>query len=389
MEDTALLAVALATAAGIVAGRLSLRARGDAAAKARARRSSHYAQGLRHLALGQIDQAARELAKAAQEQPEALEVHSTLALLLRNQGKVEQAIQIHRTLLARDDLSRAERADYWTGLGTDFRHAGFLDRAAQAFDEALQIAPGTVEALVGLRKLHEEQHQWRQAIDVQSRLLRQEGEGASLVLGYLQAELGRQALTAGRAPEAEEAFREALAHDRRVLPAYLGLADFHAATEPLRAAAILEDAIATLPAQAYVAFDALATAYTRGGEPSRFAAFCERWLERDPRDWRVRVALARHLRAHAQADESLGLLLGAIEINPQALAIHLETWRTLGALGRLDEAEGRYLATFEHSAFYSDPHVCTSCRYRVDGMLWRCPHCHEWHSFVEERLTAR
>ena len=36
--------------------------------------------------------------------------------------------------------------------------------------------------------------------------------------------------------------------------------------------------------------------------------------------------------------------------------------------------------------FYRDPHICTACRYRADDMLWRCPHCHEWNTFVEERL---
>ena len=38
------------------------------------------------------------------------------------------------------------------------------------------------------------------------------------------------------------------------------------------------------------------------------------------------------------------------------------------------------------SVFYRDPHICTACRYRADDMLWRCPHCHEWNTFVEERL---
>jgi lipopolysaccharide biosynthesis regulator YciM len=37
--------------------------------------------------------------------------------------------------------------------------------------------------------------------------------------------------------------------------------------------------------------------------------------------------------------------------------------------------------------FYPDPHVCTACHYRAQEMLWRCPHCHEWGSFVEERLA--
>ena len=30
--------------------------------------------------------------------------------------------------------------------------------------------------------------------------------------------------------------------------------------------------------------------------------------------------------------------------------------------------------------------VCTRCRYRSTELLWQCPQCHEWNTFVEERL---
>ncbi len=60
--------------------------------------------------------------------------------------------------------------------------------------------------------------------------------------------------------------------------------------------------------------------------------------------------------------------------------------RSLRSLGVSNEAADRYVATAEEAVFYRDPHVCTSCRYRADDMLWRCPHCHEWNTFVEERL---
>ena len=72
--------------------------------------------------------------------------------------------------------------------------------------------------------------------------------------------------------------------------------------------------------------------------------------------------------------------------NPHVLLVHLEVWRTLRALGQLGPEEQRYVATVEESALYFDPHICTACRYRADDMLWRCPHCHEWNTFVEERV---
>ena len=47
----------------------------------------------------------------------------------------------------------------------------------------------------------------------------------------------------------------------------------------------------------------------------------------------------------------------------------------------------RYIEITRQSVFYLDPHVCMRCRYRSTELLWQCPHCHEWNTFVEERIA--
>lgn len=386
MTDTALLAAALAAIAGGLAAGAWTRSRRRGERGDRFRTSPHYTQGLHYLTAGQLELAISELTKVTREEPGAVDVVQVLSHLLREAGQVEKAIQLHQGLLARGDLTRAERAYVLAALGTDFRKAGFLDRATRAYAEALEVDPRNLQALVGQQKLHEEQGQWREAYEVQTRLSRLRKTDDGLVLAHFQAEMGREAAREGRREAAEAAFKAALSLDRRVFPAHLGLADLFAENDPRRAAAILEDAITAAPDRAYLAFEPLARAYSACREPSRFAAACERLIRQDPRDWRARVALARQLRAEGKPDESLGLLLRAVEANPQVLLVHLEAWRTLRALGVVGEAEARYVAAAEESAFYVDPHICTACRYRADDMLWRCPHCHEWGTFVEERL---
>ena len=142
----------------------------------------------------------------------------------------------------------------------------------------------------------------------------------------------------------------------------------------------------TAPERGYLAFDRLAHAYEACGEPSRFGALCERTIRQNQADWRARLALARRLRSEDRSDEALGLLIRAAESNPQIIAVHVEALRTLRSLGIGGDAFERYAAAVEGSAPYRDPHICTSCRYRADDMLWRCPHCHAWNTLVEERL---
>jgi lipopolysaccharide biosynthesis regulator YciM len=388
MTDTALLAVLIAAIGGTLAGRAWAASRDRSRREGRPafRASPHYTQGLHYLATGQLDPATHELAKVLREHPDAVEVQQVLSHLHREVGQVEKAIDLHRTLLARSDLTRAERAHALASLGTDYRRAGFLDRAAQAYTEALDEDPRNLHALEGQQKLFEEQRQWRQAYEAQTRMARLRKSDDGLVLAYLQTEMGHEAARAGLWEEAEAAFRTALSLDHRATPAYLALAELWAERDPGRAASILESAIAAVPERAYLAFAPLEQAYARCGELSRFVALCERLVEQDPRDWRARLALARHLRAEGRPGEALGLLLRALESNPHVLLLHLEVWRTLRALGQLGPDEQRYVTTVEESALYVDPHICTACRYRADDMLWRCPHCHEWNTFVEERV---
>jgi lipopolysaccharide biosynthesis regulator YciM len=388
LTDAALVAVAIAALGGLLAGRawtkaLQKRPRGDAFFRA----SAHFTQGLNYLAAGQPELAITELQKVSREDPDAVEVQQVLSHLLREAGHVEKAMKLHQRLLARGDLTRAERAYTLAGLGTDFRKAGFLDRALRVYEEVLSQDPNNIHALEGQQKLHEEQRQWREAYDVRAHLGRLRKSNDGLVLGHLQAEMGRDAARAGQRAAAEACFKTALALDRRVFPAHLGLADLFLDKEPERAASLLEDAIKLQPERAYLTFDRLRQAYSASGRPARFEELCERLLHEGPQDWRARVALARHLRAEGRLEEALGLLLRALEANPQVLVVHLEAWRTLRAMSPMGPAAERYIATAEEAVFYRDPHICTTCRYRADDMLWRCPHCHEWDTFVEERLS--
>lgn len=385
MTDSALLAVVLAAGAGVAAG-LAWAAARRRDSRRSFRVSPHFAQGLHYLASGQLDLAVSELTKVAREDPAAIEVQQVLGNLFREAGQVERALAVHQGLLERADLSRAERAHTLVLLGLDQRKAGFIDRASRTFEAALETDPKNIHALEGLQKLHEEQRRWREAFDVQTRLSRLRKSDDGIVLGHIQAEIGREAMDAGRLDEAEKAFRTALSLDRRVFPAHLGLADLALGRDPRRAAAILEEAIAVAPERAYLAFERLARAYLDVGEPKRFVALCEEILRRDPRDWRARVALARQLGNEGKSEEAFGLLLRAVAANPHVLLVHLEVSRMLRAMGLRDANVEKYGAVCEDSAFYRDPHVCTSCHYRADDMLWRCPHCHKWNTFVEERV---
>ena len=150
---------------------------------------------------------------------------------------------------------------------------------------------------------------------------------------------------------------------------------------------IWERAIDVAPDRAYLALDRLESAYRELGSEPRFADLCRKLTAASPREWRARAALARHLSGQGQPDRALELLFEALEHNPHALAIHQSIWNTLSSLDLPKSLVARYVEITRQSVFYLDPHVCVRRRYRSTELLWQCPHCHEWNTFVEERIT--
>src|SRR5690348_8437984 len=161
MGPVAFVGVLLALLAGLAIGKAWERYKlrdGRWIDRRRARESPHYILGLNFLVANQIDLAIEELGKAAELDPDALEIHMILGNLYREKGQVGRAINVHQSLLRRPRLSRLEHAYVLLCLGLDFKRGGFVDRALEAFNEVLRLDAGNQYALVNLEKLYEEQH---------------------------------------------------------------------------------------------------------------------------------------------------------------------------------------------------------------------------------------
>jgi len=358
----------------------------------RARESPHYILGLNFLVANQIDLAIEELTRAASVDPDALEVHMILGNLHREKGQVGKAINVHQSLLQRPRLNRLEHAYVLLCLGLDYKRGGFVDRALEAFTEVLRLDPKNEYALMNLQKLHEEQHQWTEAYDTRERLSQLAATDArsqsQAILAFLENEIGLEAFRRKDCAEAARRFGAAIALDASAVPAYINLGDVRAAEGDERGAAeIWEKLVDISPDRAYLAFDRLEALGRRTGHPERFTRLCRRLIDENLQDWRARLALSRHLAAAGQPRDALDLLFAALVQNPHALSIHQAIWRALGQLHHPAALVDRYGELTEHAVFYLDPHVCVRCRYRSTELLWQCPHCHDWNTFVEERIA--
>jgi lipopolysaccharide assembly protein B len=358
----------------------------------RARESPHYILGLNFLVANQIDLAIEELSRAASLDGDALETHIILGNLYREKGQVGKAITAHQNMLQRPQLTKVEHAYVLLCLGLDYKRGGFVDRALEAFNEVLRLDPKNEYALLNLQKLHEEQHQWTEAYDTRRRLTKlvdiESNPQSQAILAFLENEIGLEHMRRKEYGEAVRRFQSAIDLDARAVPAYLNLGDVRVAEGNEReAVAVWERLVDVAPDRAYLAFERLESLATRTGNPDRFTKMCRRLIDDNPQDWRARLALSRHLAGSGRPREALDLLFAALVQNPHALSIHQAIWRALGQLHHPPSLVDRYGELTQHAVFYLDPHVCMRCRYRSTELLWQCPHCHDWNTFVEERIA--
>ena len=392
--DLYLLAIFIALLIGILIGkgweRYKLRD-GSWTDRRRLGETPHYLLGLIFLVDNQIDQATDELTKASKLHPDAFDIQIVLGNLLREKGQVGKAIHIHEALLQRPKITTLEHACVLLCLGLDFRHGGFVDRASETFQEVVQLDPKNRYALLHLQKLHEEQHQWDEALNTRRKISEIETDQHSedsRILAFLKNEIGASQAKVGELISAASSFESAIDVNIATTPAYLNLGDVRKQQDRLGDAVVAwERLIDTSPERAYLAFDRLVHAYRTLGTENKFTDLCNRLIDANPQDWRARLSLARYFSAGGQPQRAFGLLLEALPHNPHGLALHRDIWQLLLGLGLEVALVKKYLESSQESLFYLDPHVCVRCHYRSTELLWQCPQCHEWGTFVEERLS--
>jgi lipopolysaccharide assembly protein B len=395
MDYVPFIAALLALLAGLAIGKAWERYKlrdGRWIDRRRARESHHYVLGLNFLVANQIDIAIEELSQAARVDSDALEIHLILGNVYRERGQVARAIQIHQALLQRPKLTRTEHAYVLLCLGLDFKRGGFVDRALEAFNEVLRFDPRSQYALLYLQKLHEEQHQWDEAYRIRRQLVELSGPDthprSQAILAFLENERGVESVKSGEPAEAVRRFNAAIDLDATTTPAYLNLGDIRLKQgDPTGAVAAWEKLIEISPDRAYLAFDRLERALSDAGAPHRFEEHCRQLIAANPLDWRARLALGRHLANAGQLTPAFDLLLEALAHNPHGLTVHQALWSVMLKSGLGRHHVQRYIEAARDAVFFLDPHVCVKCRYRSTELLWQCPHCHEWNTFVEERIA--
>ncbi len=147
----------------------------------------------------------REAEKESSEPGAAFE----LAAYFRSGGDWRRALQIHESLAARTDLDAGIRAHAGLEIGDDYRAAGMLDRAEEAYVRTAEYLPLRLNALERQLGVCEQLAAWDRAVNVAGQVRREDAALGSRLRCHYLCELAVQAVQAGDLRQARSCWRKA------------------------------------------------------------------------------------------------------------------------------------------------------------------------------------
>jgi len=150
--------------------------------------------------------------------PDSVEAHETNAEILELQGKLDDAAQEYRKILASNPQLPGMHYHLGRLLLTGSQDAGTQAQAKQEFEEELKINPGDARSEYELGELARRARQWDDAIDRFAASAKLDPTLADALIG-----LGKSLLSAGRTPDAVAPLEHALRLEPNNLAAHYEL----------------------------------------------------------------------------------------------------------------------------------------------------------------------
>ncbi|MCY4356901.1 MAG: lipopolysaccharide assembly protein LapB [Gammaproteobacteria bacterium] len=377
----------LAIMAGWFLGRLRFRSKSVVISRNTEDIFHDYFVGLNYLLNDEPDEAIDTFIKALEINNESVETHLALGALLRRRGKVDRAIKVHQTLLARQGQDKSLFDSTRLELALDYITAGLLDRAERLLKEILQDSKDSGEvrpkALKQLVKIYQTEKEWEKALDYIQQLLvgQQHGMDSELrsIAAHYCCELAESLLKQQQMRRAQEQIRRAFTFDRKHVRSSLILAKLEQQLGNSRAA--IKELLRIL--RNYPVFSASVLElwnewFEKNTQSEELETLLTEQLINTP-DAIVIQHLARLVQLKHGDEESMQFLEAHFQKHPSLQCmvslLDLHITRTDGTVGDdLSRVREQLAALLEKKYRYQ----CNHCGYESRKLYWLCPSCLNW-----------
>ncbi len=339
--------------------------------------SADYMRGLNLVLSRRTDEALELFVQMAKVDDDTLETHFALGHLFRRRGEVDRAIRVHQNLLARPNLSEAQRHQALFSLGDDYLSAGLFDRAEKLFSE---LTESESHADAGLRKLiyiYEQERDWHKAIEMRRKLEVVSGERLPEVAHYY-CELAEQARLDGDLAQAKTYLKSSVRTETGALRGTLIRAAIaEQEQEYAQAIGFYESVVETDKRFISELLPHLQKCYQAADRAAEFETYIKSVVSKD-------AGLARDIAYAAIVGElkDSEALRGCVErfVLTNTVLADLVNWPEIETLDETQRTAAieRISHGLRGLVLSSARFRCTNCGYSSQRLIWHCPSCKQW-----------
>lgn len=353
--------------------------------------SKIFLNATQYLISGNKDLAIKEFLSAVDINRETIETYFALGGLFRSNGEIEKAISIHRSLIARENISESHRLRALKELAVDFDKGGFIDKAIETYRDVLKINRDQYEVIQALCRIYEDIEDWDQAYNCRIMLSKVGHQNQAETISHILVQKAKQYFEKGDYKKCEEDLEDAFRFAPSVSAKILRLKLFLVSGDMEQAKYLLLEILKEHPMYTSFVFVSIGEEFKSNNEElkkaylSRQELLRKYFLEMDDKELlssaSVVLSKVRLLKEAKMMEPAHELLKSWMDQNKNSSEVmKVEYIKLLIELQKKDEALTQTKGLLENLHQTLAKHYCRQCGYNSDSLFWRCPQCHEWET---------
>lgn len=290
--------------------------------------SQLYVEALVDLLNNEQIKAFTKLRQVVSEDSHNIDAYLRLGKILRDNKKPDRALQVHKDLTLRSNLTADEKSDVLRHLAEDYIALNDFDTAEAALKERIRIKSHDRWAYAELLKIQETSNKWDEAYETASQILKIESNKSKKPLAVYKYRMGEECYKKKDYHKARVFFKEALGLDPIFVPAFLSVGDSYCEEKRFEDAInFWKKLISTVPGQGHLVINRLKKTLYDLGRYGELAQICHSILNYDPENLEARLTLAEFSEKKGDLETAREILEKIIEDHHDNLSVIMELIR--------------------------------------------------------------
>ena len=269
-----------------------------------------------------------KLRQVVSEDSQNIDAYLRLGKILRDNKKPDRALQVHKDLTLRTNLSNEEKSGVLRHLAEDYIALNDFDTAEAALKELTRLKSQDRWAYEELLKIQEKANKWEDAYETATQILKIESNKSKKPLAVYKYRIGDEFYKKKDYHKARVLFKEALGLDPIYVPAFLSIGDSYCEEKRFEDAInFWNKLISTVPDQGHMVINRLKKALFDLGRYGELSQICQSILDHDPENLDARLTLAEFSEKKGDLETAREILEKIVDDHPQNLSSIIELIR--------------------------------------------------------------